>query len=104
MLFFVIGKNRVNNTGEELFGMLYFAEIESFEQELHSEIEKVCFMDCLPQHLTYPKIQPYLFEEALKFYKQSLIQEWFQSWFNPNWNHFEKIFDSNIYYSESWGT
>lgn len=65
----VIGKNRVNNTGEELFGMLYFAEIESFEQELHSEIEKVFFMDCLPTHLTYPEIQPYLFEEALKFYK-----------------------------------
>ena len=41
----VIGKTRVNNTGEETFGMLYFAEITEFAKELHSEMEKVVLMD-----------------------------------------------------------
>lgn len=26
---------------KESFGMLYYAEVETFEQELHSEIEKI---------------------------------------------------------------
>lgn len=39
----VIGRNRVNDTGEETYGMLYFAEISKFEDELHSEMEKVVF-------------------------------------------------------------
>lgn len=29
-----------NGDGKETFGMLYFADIKSFESELHSEIEK----------------------------------------------------------------
>lgn len=37
----VIGKTRVNENGDELFGMLYFANIETFESVLHSEMEKV---------------------------------------------------------------
>ena len=37
----VEGKTRVNETGEESFGMLYTADIRSFEKELHSEIEKI---------------------------------------------------------------
>ena len=36
-----MGKNRVNQTGEESFGMLYTAEIYQFENELHSEMECV---------------------------------------------------------------
>lgn len=39
----VKGKTRVNeNTNDETFGMLYFADIHSFE-EIHSEIEKNYF-------------------------------------------------------------
>ena len=48
----VIGKNKVNETGEETFGMLYY------------EIEKVVFMDTLPGNWTYPEIQPKLMEKA----------------------------------------
>ena len=33
----VTGKNRVNDTGEETFGLLCFAEITEFAKELHSE-------------------------------------------------------------------
>ena len=59
----VVGKNRVNETGEETFGMLYYTEINSFDNELHSEIERVALFDELPDKLTYPLIQPKLIEE-----------------------------------------
>ena len=59
----VIGKNRVNETGEEIFGMLYYADIYSFEKELHSEMEKVELFDELPEQWTYPLIQPLLIKE-----------------------------------------
>lgn len=62
----VIGKNRVNQTGDETYGMLYFADIQSFAKELNSEMECVCFFDELPTEWTYPLIQPLLIEEYLK--------------------------------------
>ena len=52
----VTGKNRVNETGEETFGLLCFAEITEFVKELHSEMEKVVLMDELPENWTYPLI------------------------------------------------
>lgn len=55
-----------NFDGQESFGMLYYAEIKSFEEELHSEIEKIVITDKLPEHWTYPDIQPRLIEEAEK--------------------------------------
>lgn len=62
----VTGKNRVNETGEETFGMLYRGEIRAFGPEPDSEIEKVCLMDTLPEEWTYPLIQPKLLEETLR--------------------------------------
>ena len=60
----VKGKTRVNeNLGDETFGMLYFADIVSFEA-LHSEIEKILITDELVDNWTYPLIQPKLIEEA----------------------------------------
>ncbi|SEW30888.1 NUDIX hydrolase [[Clostridium] fimetarium] len=56
----VTDKNEVNGTGEETFGMLYYAEIETFEEELHSEMEKIFLWDELPTEWTYPLIQPKL--------------------------------------------
>ena len=58
----VIGKNRVNDTGEELYGMLYYANIYSFEESLHSEMEKIVLFDEFPDSWTYPEIQPKLIE------------------------------------------
>ena len=46
----VTGKTRVNDTGEETFGLLCFAEITEFAKELHSEMEKVVLMDELPKN------------------------------------------------------
>ena len=62
----VIGRTRVNPTGEETFGMLYYAEIRKFEQELHSEIEKVELFEELPEAWTYPDMQPLLIREYLR--------------------------------------
>lgn len=55
-----------NFDGEETFGMLYFADIASFEEELHSEIEKIYITEKLVGNWTYPKIQPKLLEEAAR--------------------------------------
>ncbi len=53
-----------NFDGIETFGMLYYADIQRFEEELHSEIEKIILTDRLPEHWTYPLIQPKLMAEA----------------------------------------
>lgn len=54
------------DSGQETFGMLYYAEATSFEAELHSEIEKVILSEELPENWTYPDIQPVLIEEAAR--------------------------------------
>ena len=59
----VTGKTRVNQSGKESFGMLYYADIKELDKELHSEIEKVLFLDELPKEWTYPLIQPVLIKE-----------------------------------------
>lgn len=67
----VTGKTRVNETGEESFGLLCFAEIKEFSGRLESEIEKVVLMGKLPENWTYPLIQPKLIEKYLQIEKQS---------------------------------
>lgn len=62
----VTGKNGVNQTGEETFGMLFFAEIESFSNELNSEIELIKLFEDQPTEWTYPQIQPILMKEYEK--------------------------------------
>jgi 8-oxo-dGTP diphosphatase len=52
-----------NFDGKETFGMLYYADIYSFE-EIHSEIEKIIITDKLVDNWTYPLIQPKLIKEA----------------------------------------
>lgn len=53
-----------NFNGVETFGKIYFADITSFETELHSEIEKIELFDELPKKWTYPLIQPFLVKEV----------------------------------------
>lgn len=55
----------VDRGDTETFGMLYFADIRSFE-EIHSEIEKIIITDSLPENWTYPLIQPILIKQAEK--------------------------------------
>lgn len=52
----VKGKTRVSeNDDEESYGMLFIANILSFE-EIHSEIEKIIICDNLIDKWTYPSI------------------------------------------------
>lgn len=53
-----------NFNGSETFGMLYYADVHTFEGKLHNEIEKIVIMEALPKEWTYPEIQPWLLEEA----------------------------------------
>ena len=55
-----------NFDGEETFGMLFYADVKAFEDELHSEIERIVIQDGLPTAWTYPEIQPRLLREVLK--------------------------------------
>lgn len=61
----VTGKTRVNDTGDESFGMLCCADITKFG-ELHSEMERVEFFETLPENWTYPLIQPKLINEYVR--------------------------------------
>lgn len=63
----VTGKNRVNDTGEETFGMLYFAEVFSFDELPASEMERVCLFEQGPPQWTYPEIQPHLLRRVEEF-------------------------------------
>ncbi len=53
-----------NFNGQETFGFLFFADIFDFENELHSEMEKIVITDNLVDNWTYPLIQPELIKEA----------------------------------------
>lgn len=58
---------RFNQTEDaESFGMLYAAEIFSFRQDLHNEIEKIWITEHLAKDWTYPSIQPALIREAVR--------------------------------------
>ncbi len=64
----------VTNDDQTTYGMLYFAEVQILK-ELPSEMEigEITFSDVLPDKLTYPAIQPYLFEKVKKsVYKRSI--------------------------------
>lgn len=46
-------------------GLLCVADVRTMG-ELHSEIAEVCPFDHMPEALTYPDIQPYLLNEAIR--------------------------------------
>ncbi len=48
---------------EESFGMLYYADIQSFDELPNLEIEKIELFDELPDNWTYPEIQPFLLKK-----------------------------------------
>ena len=64
-----------NFDGQETFGMLFFADVKTFEEELHSEIERIVIQDELPEAWTYPEIQLYLMEEVERRRKGKLQNE-----------------------------
>ena len=58
-----VGVYSVKTEESETFGMLFVADIFSFE-DIHSEIESILITEDLVEQWTYPLIQPKLLEEA----------------------------------------
>lgn len=48
------------------YGMIYFADILEFENELKYEIEEIIITDTLPKRWTYPEIQPLIIMEYIR--------------------------------------
>ncbi|MDR7856726.1 NUDIX domain-containing protein [Tissierella sp.] len=57
----------VNRDGIESFGQLFYSQVESLDELPISEIGEIRLFDTLPQSLTYPLIQPYLFKRIMLF-------------------------------------
>ena len=57
---------RKTSTSEADYGMLYYAEISSLGPIPPFEIERIALFDDLPDHWTYPDIQPHLFSRIMQ--------------------------------------
>lgn len=66
-IYSVEGKTRVNVTGEESFGALFYADVKVIGKLPESEIECIYLSDCMPNHVTYPQIQPKLYAYVTKW-------------------------------------
>lgn len=51
---------------EESFGMLFYSEVSELSSLPNSEIGELRLFNNLPSQLTYPEIQPLLFDKVLK--------------------------------------
>jgi 8-oxo-dGTP diphosphatase len=62
----------VTQDDETRFGKLYFAEISEMGQVPDvSEIEEIIFLNDLPIPVTYPEIQPQLFDKVIDYLKSA---------------------------------
>jgi 8-oxo-dGTP diphosphatase len=62
----VTRKNSANSNENETFGMLFYAEVYSLNSTLENEIEQIEFFNKMPVNLTYPEIQPYLYNKVIE--------------------------------------
>jgi len=60
----VQGRSGVIENEEETFGMMFFANITAFDKLPEFEMEKIELFPDLPAELTYPQIQPILFDKV----------------------------------------
>lgn len=60
----------MNNSLTKVFGRLYFARIKEIGELPDSEIAEVKLFTSQPKNLTYPEIQPRLYEKTLAFLKK----------------------------------
>jgi len=65
-----VTREDIDSNENETFGMLFYAEVHSLNDTLVSEIEEVNFFDRIPVNLTYPEIQPYLYNKVIEAKKQ----------------------------------
>ncbi len=60
----VKGKTTINNEDDETYGMVFLADVHTFEKSLHYEMERIIITDQLIANWTYPEIHPKLIAEA----------------------------------------
>jgi 8-oxo-dGTP diphosphatase len=66
----------VLQNGKKGYGRLYYADIQSLGPVPDvSEIAEIKFMEEMPDNLTYPEIQPHLFEKVIVYINNRLITE-----------------------------
>ena len=61
----VTGPTRAQPEGGQSYGLLCLADVTALG-EIHSEIARIVLMSTLPDHMTYPEIQPALFAECMR--------------------------------------
>ena len=54
----------VDSGKNKTFGQLYYSEIKTLGELPNHEIVEIGLYDVIPENLTYPMIQPYLFEKV----------------------------------------
>ena len=57
----------VDRENAKSYGQLYYGDVYSFDSMPDYEIEKMRLFDSMPSNLTYPLIQPSLFEKAKEY-------------------------------------
>ena len=62
----------IRDEEKDSYGRLYLSEIKILEDLPESEIGEVKLFDELPEKLTYPEIQPYLYNKILEEIKQNV--------------------------------
>lgn len=63
----------VDNGESESFGQLFYAEIKDLDELANSEIDAIQLFDDIPENLTYPLIQPYLFKKVEEYHTSNQI-------------------------------
>lgn len=59
---------------EKSYGLLCFADIRELNELPDSEIERIQLFETAPEHMTYPDIQPLLFEKVQQWLREFLPQ------------------------------
>lgn len=57
----------VTRDGTESFGQLFYADVEDLDELPDFEIGEIKLFETIPENLTYPLIQPYLFKEVEEY-------------------------------------
>ena len=69
-IYSVDGQTRVNPMGGLTYGQIYRAEIRSFNSDLTHEIKEIQLAETLPEKLTYPEIQPLVWQYVFSLEKK----------------------------------
>ena len=64
-----------DNLASKQFGRLFMANISEMGELPISEIAELRLCDRLPENLTYPEIQPHLYERTLEFLKERFSKQ-----------------------------